>query len=142
MPHEEEPDKVSELEPKEESKEEPVGDAEGANSDTDLGETVSYIIAHGEDTSSEEVRPPTSSPPRLPSPTPLRNDWVNLMGLARRRTTHKTILPPMKRALSSTNVEPLPRRHCLLNYLEIGESSHQTARTSYRGRDTAGSSAA
>ncbi|KAI3774252.1 hypothetical protein L1987_48800 [Smallanthus sonchifolius] len=39
----------------EESEEEPVGDTEGANSDTDSGETVTYSIAHGEDTSSEEL---------------------------------------------------------------------------------------
>ncbi|KAI3773950.1 hypothetical protein L1987_48489 [Smallanthus sonchifolius] len=47
------------------------------------------------------------------------------MGLARRETARKTVLPPKKRALSSTNIEPLPKRHCLLNQLEIGESSHQ-----------------
>ncbi|KAI3813068.1 hypothetical protein L1987_17784 [Smallanthus sonchifolius] len=55
MPHEEEPEQVSESEPEEELEEEPVGDAEGANSDTDSGETVSYSIAYGEDTSSEEL---------------------------------------------------------------------------------------
>ncbi|KAI3775932.1 hypothetical protein L1987_45692 [Smallanthus sonchifolius] len=125
MPHEEEPDQVSESEPKEESEEELVGDAEGANSDTDLGETVPYSITHGEDTSSEEVRPSTPSPPRLPSPAQLRNDWVNFMGFVRRRTARKTVLPPKKRALSSTDVEPLPKRHYLLNQLEIGESYHQ-----------------
>ncbi|KAI3784516.1 hypothetical protein L1987_43615 [Smallanthus sonchifolius] len=54
MPHEEKPDQVSESEPEEESEEEPVGDAKGANSNTDSRETVSYSIAYGEDTSSEE----------------------------------------------------------------------------------------
>ncbi|KAI3819680.1 hypothetical protein L1987_13527 [Smallanthus sonchifolius] len=49
-----------------------------------------------EDTSSEEVRPPTPSPPRSPSPVPLRSEWVNFMGLARRRTARKTVLPPKK----------------------------------------------
>ncbi|KAI3786548.1 hypothetical protein L1987_40306 [Smallanthus sonchifolius] len=118
------PEQVSELEQEEESEEEPVGDAEGANSDTDSGETVSYSIAYGEDTSNEEVRPPTPSPPRLPSPSLLHSNWDNLMGLTRRRTARKTVLPHKKRALSSTDIEPLPKRHCLLNQLEIGESSH------------------
>ncbi|KAI3827750.1 hypothetical protein L1987_01833 [Smallanthus sonchifolius] len=125
MPHEEDPEQVSESELEEESEEEPVGDAEGANSDTDSGETVSYSIAYGEDTSSKGVRPATPSPPRLPSPAPLRCDWVSFMGHARRRTARKTSLPPKKRALSPTDTEPLPKRHCLLNQLEIGESSHQ-----------------
>ncbi|KAI3816679.1 hypothetical protein L1987_16382 [Smallanthus sonchifolius] len=125
MPHEEEPEQVSESEPEEESEEEPVGDAEGANSDTDSGETVSYSIAYGEDTNSVEVRPPTPSPPRLPSPAPQCNDWVNFMGFGCRRTALKTVLPPKKRALSPTDTEPLPKRHYLLNQLEIGESSRQ-----------------
>ncbi|KAI3814405.1 hypothetical protein L1987_19160 [Smallanthus sonchifolius] len=125
MPHEEDPEQVSESEPEEESEEEPVGDAEGANSKTDSGETVPYSIAYGEDTSSEEIRPPTPSPPRLPSPAPLRSDWVNFMGFTCRITAHKTVLPPKKRALSPTDTDPLPKRHCLLNQLEIGESSHQ-----------------
>ncbi|KAI3825344.1 hypothetical protein L1987_06826 [Smallanthus sonchifolius] len=125
MPHEEEPEQVSESELEEESEEEPVGDAKGANCNTDSGETVSYSIAYGEDTSSEEVRPPTPSPPHLPSPAPLRSDWVNFMGFVCRGTAIKTVLPPKKRALSPTDTEPLPKRHCLLNKLGIGESSHQ-----------------
>ncbi|KAI3825421.1 hypothetical protein L1987_06908 [Smallanthus sonchifolius] len=125
MPHEEEPEQVSELEPEEESEEKPMGDTVGANSDTDSGETVSYSIAYGEDTTSEEVRPPTPSPPQLPSPTLIRSDWVNFMGFAHRRTTLKTVLPPKKRALYSTDTESLPKRHCLLNQLEIMESAHQ-----------------
>ncbi|KAI3819624.1 hypothetical protein L1987_13465 [Smallanthus sonchifolius] len=80
---------------------------------------------HGEDTSSEEVRPPTLSPPRIPSPTPLHVDWVNFMGLARCRTARKTILPPKKWTLSSPYTEPIPKRHCLTSQREIGESSHQ-----------------
>ncbi|KAI3813919.1 hypothetical protein L1987_18654 [Smallanthus sonchifolius] len=125
MPHEEEPEKVSESEPEEELEEEPVGNTEGANSNTDSGETVPYSIAYEEDTSSEEVRPPTPSPPWLPSHASLSSDWVNFMGFACRRTPLKTVLPPKKRALSPTYTEPLPKRHCLLNHLEIGESSHQ-----------------
>ncbi|KAI3784170.1 hypothetical protein L1987_43264 [Smallanthus sonchifolius] len=125
MPHEEELDQVSKSGPEEESEEELVGDAERANSGVDSGENVRYSIAYGEDTSSEEVQPPTPSPPRLPSPAPLRIDWVNFMGSARCRTALKTILPPKKRALSSTDTEPLPKRQCLSNQLEIGESSQQ-----------------
>ncbi|KAI3825264.1 hypothetical protein L1987_06745 [Smallanthus sonchifolius] len=83
MPHEEEPGQVSESEPEEETEEELVGDAEGANFDTDSGETVPYSITYVEDTSSEE------------------------------------------RALSSTDTELLPKRHCLLNQLEFEVSSHQ-----------------
>ncbi|KAI3786593.1 hypothetical protein L1987_40388 [Smallanthus sonchifolius] len=40
----EEPDQVSESVPEEESEEEPVGDAEGAYSDTNSGETVPYSL--------------------------------------------------------------------------------------------------
>ncbi|KAI3773897.1 hypothetical protein L1987_48436 [Smallanthus sonchifolius] len=58
----EEPDQVSESDPEEESEEEPVGGAEGANFDTDSRETMPYSVMHGEDTSNEEVRPPTPSP--------------------------------------------------------------------------------
>ncbi|KAI3813067.1 hypothetical protein L1987_17783 [Smallanthus sonchifolius] len=47
------------------------------------------------------------------------------MGFARRRTALKTVLLPKKRALSPTYTELLPNRHCLLNQLEIGESSRQ-----------------
>ncbi|KAI3827754.1 hypothetical protein L1987_01837 [Smallanthus sonchifolius] len=83
-----------------------------------------------EDTSSEEVRPPTPSPPWSPSPVPLRSMWVNFMGLARRRTPCKTVLPPKKRSLSSTDTEPLPKRPCLTSQREIGESSHQSVDTS------------
>ncbi|KAI3819487.1 hypothetical protein L1987_13326 [Smallanthus sonchifolius] len=133
MPHEEEPEQVSESEPEEESEEEPVGDAKRANSDTDLGETVPYSIAYWEDTCSEEVRPPTPFPPRFPSPAPLRRDWVNFMGLARGGTARKTVLPPKKQALSSTNTESLPKMHCLLNQLEIGESSHQIRPQEHHG---------
>ncbi|KAI3819701.1 hypothetical protein L1987_13549 [Smallanthus sonchifolius] len=61
--------------------------------------------------------------PRLPSPAPLRSDWVNFMGFACCKTTLKTILLPKKRALSPTDTEPLPKRHSFLNQLEIGESS-------------------
>ncbi|KAI3797633.1 hypothetical protein L1987_32893 [Smallanthus sonchifolius] len=118
----EEPDQVSESKPEEESEKEPV---EGANSDTDAGETVLYSVMHEEDTSSEEVRPPTPSPPRSPRPVPLRSEWVNFMGLVHRRIASKTVFPPKKRALSSTDAEPLPKRHCLLNQVEIGKLSHQ-----------------
>ncbi|KAI3819588.1 hypothetical protein L1987_13429 [Smallanthus sonchifolius] len=121
----EEPDQVSESEHEEESKEELVGGTEGANSDTNSGESVPYSVMHGEDTSSEEVRPHTTSPPRSPNTIPLRNEWVNFMGLARHRNARKTALPPKKRARSSTDAKPLPKRHCLLNQLEIGESSHR-----------------
>ncbi|KAI3797663.1 hypothetical protein L1987_32924 [Smallanthus sonchifolius] len=100
--HEEEPEQVSESELEDESEEEPVGDAEGANSYTNSGETVAYSITYREDTSSEEVRPPTPSLPRLPSPASLRSDWVNFMGLAHRGTACKTVLPPKKRALLLT----------------------------------------
>ncbi|KAI3827814.1 hypothetical protein L1987_01899 [Smallanthus sonchifolius] len=68
---------------------------------------------------------PTPSPPWLPSPAPLRSDWVNFMGYARRRTALKTVLPPKKLALSTTDIKTLPKRQCLLNQLEIGKSSHQ-----------------
>ncbi|KAI3825652.1 hypothetical protein L1987_07183 [Smallanthus sonchifolius] len=77
----EEPDQVSESEPEEESEEEPVGGAEGANSSTDSGETVPYSVMHGENTSSEEVRPPTPYPPWSPNPVPLLSEWVNFMDL-------------------------------------------------------------
>ncbi|KAI3687283.1 hypothetical protein L1987_80977 [Smallanthus sonchifolius] len=86
MPYEEEPDQVTESEPEEESEE--------ANSDTDSGETVPYSVIHGDDTSSEEVKPLTPSPPPSPNPIPLRNEWVNFIGLARRRTARKTIKQP------------------------------------------------
>ncbi|KAI3786533.1 hypothetical protein L1987_40283 [Smallanthus sonchifolius] len=71
----EELDQVQQSDPKEESKEEQVGDAEGVHSNTDSGEAVPYSVIHGEDTSSEEVRPLAPSPPRSPSPAPLHNDW-------------------------------------------------------------------
>ncbi|KAI3814011.1 hypothetical protein L1987_18750 [Smallanthus sonchifolius] len=121
----EEPDQVSESEPEEGSEEEPVGDMEGADFDTDSGETVPWSVMHGEDTRSEEVQPPTPSPPRLPSHAPLCSDWVNLMGLASRWTARKIVLPLMKRALSSTDDEPFPKRHCLTSQQVIRESSHQ-----------------
>ncbi|KAI3821439.1 hypothetical protein L1987_09007 [Smallanthus sonchifolius] len=121
----EEPDQVSESKPEEESKEEPVGDAEGANSDTDSGETVTYSAMHREDTSSEEVRPPTPCPPWSPSPVPVCSEWVNFMRLARHRTARKTVLSPKKRTLSSIDAKPLPKRHCLLNQLDIGMSFHE-----------------
>ncbi|KAI3797808.1 hypothetical protein L1987_33071 [Smallanthus sonchifolius] len=120
----EELDEVSESKPEEESEEEPVGDAEGANSDTDSGETVSYPVIHGEDTSSEEVRPPTPSPPRSPCPVPLHSEWVKFMGLAHRRTACKTALPPKKRALPSPDTEPLPNRHFPPSKREIGKPFH------------------
>ncbi|KAI3825422.1 hypothetical protein L1987_06909 [Smallanthus sonchifolius] len=47
------------------------------------------------------------------------------MGFAHRRTALKTVFPPKKRALFSTDTEPLPKRHYLLNQLEIVEYSHQ-----------------
>ncbi|KAI3821474.1 hypothetical protein L1987_09042 [Smallanthus sonchifolius] len=126
MPHEEEPEQVSESEPEEGSEEELVGDAEGANSDTDSGETVPYSIAYGEDTSNEEVRPPTPSPPRFPIPAPLHIEWVNFIGLACRRTTLKTVLPSKKRALSSPDPEPLRKKHCPPSQREIEVSFHPT----------------
>ncbi|KAI3807874.1 hypothetical protein L1987_23810 [Smallanthus sonchifolius] len=70
MPHEEEPEQVPKSEPEEESEEEPVGDAEGANSDTDSGETVSYSITYGEDTSSEEPTIPPNTERIEPQPDP------------------------------------------------------------------------
>ncbi|KAI3783336.1 hypothetical protein L1987_42414 [Smallanthus sonchifolius] len=79
---------------------------------------------HGEDTSREEVRPPTPSLPRLPSPVPLLKEWVNFMGLARRMTSRKTVLPPKKWALPSPDTEPLPKRHCPSSQREIGEPFH------------------
>ncbi|KAI3776194.1 hypothetical protein L1987_40325 [Smallanthus sonchifolius] len=47
------------------------------------------------------------------------------MGLACHRTARKTALPPKKRTLSSTDTDPLPKRHCLTSQREIRESSHQ-----------------
>ncbi|KAI3744763.1 hypothetical protein L1987_57854 [Smallanthus sonchifolius] len=44
------------------------------------------------------------------------------MGLARRKTARKTPLPPKKQALSSTDNEPLPKRHCLLSQLVLGHT--------------------
>ncbi|KAI3754641.1 hypothetical protein L1987_54428 [Smallanthus sonchifolius] len=116
VPYEEEPDQVTESEPEEESEE--------ANSDTDSGETVPYSVIHGDDTSSEEVKPPTPSPPRSPSPVQLRDEWVNFIGLACRRTARKTVRPPKKRALSSPNLEPLSKKHCPPSQREIEETSH------------------
>ncbi|KAI3773857.1 hypothetical protein L1987_48396 [Smallanthus sonchifolius] len=121
----EEPDQVLYSEPEEESEEDPMGGAEVANSDTHSGETVPYSARHGEDTSSEEVRPPTPSPPWSPSPVPLRSEWIDSMGLARLRTACITVIPPKKRALSSTDAKPLSNRNCLLNRLGIWESSHK-----------------
>ncbi|KAI3821531.1 hypothetical protein L1987_09099 [Smallanthus sonchifolius] len=120
----EEPDQVLESEPEEESEEELVGVAEGANSDIDLGETLPYSVMHGEDTRSEEVRPPTPSPPRLPSPMTLHNEWVNFMVLARHRTARKTVLLLKKMVLPSLDTETLLKRHCPSSQREIGEPLH------------------
>ncbi|KAI3828278.1 hypothetical protein L1987_02376 [Smallanthus sonchifolius] len=117
--------KESESEPEEESEEEQMGNTEGVNSDTDSGETVPYSVMNGKDTSSEEVRPPTPSPPQSPIPASLCSDWVNFTGLAHRWTTRKTVLPPKKQTLSSPGIEPFPKRHCLSSQREVGESSHQ-----------------
>ncbi|KAI3725283.1 hypothetical protein L1987_65066 [Smallanthus sonchifolius] len=105
----EEPDQVSESKPEEESEAEPVGDVEGPNSDTNSRETVSYSVIHREETSSEEVRPPTPSPPRSPSSVPLRSEWVNFMGLVRRRTAVNR--PPKKWALPLPDPVPLPKEY-------------------------------
>ncbi|KAI3786534.1 hypothetical protein L1987_40284 [Smallanthus sonchifolius] len=121
----EELDQVQQSEPEEESEEEQVGDAEGVHSDTDSREVVPYSVIHGEDTSSEEVRPPTPYPPQSPNPAPLHNDWVNFMGLTCRRIARKTVLPHKKRALSLPDTEPFPKKHCLSSQREVGESSHQ-----------------
>ncbi|KAI3821198.1 hypothetical protein L1987_08757 [Smallanthus sonchifolius] len=108
MPHEEELDQVSELEPEEELEE------------------------NQWETRKEQTPTPTQERLcRTQSPTgktlAVRSDWVNFMGPARRGIARKTVLPPKKRALSSTDTESLPKRHCLLNQLEIGESSHQVS---------------
>ncbi|KAI3676480.1 hypothetical protein L1987_86089 [Smallanthus sonchifolius] len=95
VPYEEESDQVTESESEEESEE--------ANFDTDSGKTVPYSVIHGDDTSREEVKPPTPSPPR---------------------TASKTVRPPKKRALSSPNLEPLPKKHCPPSQREIAETSH------------------
>ncbi|KAI3825382.1 hypothetical protein L1987_06865 [Smallanthus sonchifolius] len=90
MPHEEEPEQVLELEPKEESKEEPMGDAEGANSDTNSGEIVPYSIAYGEDTCSEEALPFESA-----------RDW----GIQEVGTTEPTIPPNTERSEPQPDLE-------------------------------------
>ncbi|KAI3762613.1 hypothetical protein L1987_53050 [Smallanthus sonchifolius] len=87
-------------------------------------ETVPYSVIHGDDTNSEEVRPPTPNLPWSLSPIPLRSEWVNFIGLACRWTAHKIVLPPKKRALSSPDLEPLPKKHCPSSRREIEKSSY------------------
>ncbi|KAI3813945.1 hypothetical protein L1987_18680 [Smallanthus sonchifolius] len=66
----------------------------------------------------------TDSGETVPSQSPMGRT------LEVRRTARKTVLLLKKRALSSTNDEPLPKRHCLTSQQEIGESTHPSEDTS------------
>ncbi|KAI3773873.1 hypothetical protein L1987_48412 [Smallanthus sonchifolius] len=57
------------------------------------------------------------------------------MGFARRRTAHKTVLPPKKRTCSAPDTEPFPKRHFLSSQREVGESSHQQSKDTNEDSD-------